>query len=574
MARLKLRGPTPAAFILIIIIIIGDCFEGATVERDEDIRIVSRYKNMSEATNSLYQALIDQSVPFESRCKRYVVLLSMAANKGIPYETTVSQLSSLQEHTVDAHSRNVDARRKSMLLMAAIDRYRVSKLEPPFIELLQCLKQIDLPQVQVYLSDRELILLENLYYHILSSPDSKIDMSQVNVDDLHPDFFRTLRIIFSGHLKEETISTVSDSQVELGQKATSRGAQSSGGEVQKQANQKTDMTAEERRKLQLERKRERERQRRRSLQGDDWHRHREGERLRQRRFRLMGGIVGQLRPRLRARERRHKDQQVGQYLQRQQLNFERYYPEQLAPHFLSEGFASSSEPIGISSTAQPDTWQQQSEQPSTIDDFLTPDSRRSLLPSNDFQQNKQSALLNSLIPSSQSHQRRFRLEQPLDQPMKLYPHFPRDMNDRATSPSSSPPQAYLSPDQVGHRQPIGDANRLDSLSPLRTHFQVQSGRPETLNYVAESESRGGRSPSTGSNMPDLQATDPTTEQSNRKDIQTSVASELNGTDVVTQSSSNPAPPPISKDTFFLADAFDDLGDPWDDFDREWRRVGN
>lgn len=565
MASLRTVGFIIALNIIVIIILKG-CCQCVDIEYNEDISIMKRHRNMSEATSSLYESLKAKSMSLESRCKRHIILLSMATKKGVPYESTVSQLSTLPEDIVDEHVRGIHIGRRVLLLMAAIDRYRVSKLEPPFFELLECLKQIKLPQVEVYLEDRELALVISLYRQILESPDVKIDLEQINTYDLHPAFCKTLEIIFRGHLKDEAKHSDADARRE--EEGESSGApQSSLAQLlQVGRAERRKMSAEEQRELILQKKRIRERERRRNRRGDDWHRHREGERLRQRRLRLMETTTQQ-QGRLRQQRRRFKslvegrtdrqkrlDEQLGEYLQRQLKR--KYSSGPVSEHMTTP-------PDPVASMDHSSSERQQLER-LFDDEFIL----RSLIlpPSSNQKSSEQMAPGSS---DSQSRQKQIRLEQP--QPSTMFPRSAPDTTVQDSHSSLYPHQIDLNLDQT--TQDMGEPQRKNG-DEVQTNYpvppEVEGQISGHYKYVTDSGLRGAWSPSI---MSDWHVPGAVVDQSNSLSDLTSVASRLEDTEAVVESFSNPAQQTEKKDdnewpgTGILSD----MDDPWDDFDRELAR---
>lgn len=91
--------------------------------------------------------------------------------------------------------------------MSAIDNYRTSQLVPPVLDLIECLKQIDVPLVEKYLDNDELKMTIYLYQQALDSPFKHIDLDNFDLDKFHTALRVNLRAILRGHLKCERYIT-------------------------------------------------------------------------------------------------------------------------------------------------------------------------------------------------------------------------------------------------------------------------------------------------------------------------------------------------------------------------------
>lgn len=154
---------------------------------------------MSSALDYMRELLPDQ-ISLEEKCKRYTVLLAMAAVTGIPYQSSVIDIAKLDHLQLDEHYRGIDVDRLSSLYMRATERYRTTRLTPTFIEIIECLEKIDTPSVKKYLGTRELKIIVDLYMQVLGQPDVSINLDDLDLANLHPTFLTTLHNLFNGYL--------------------------------------------------------------------------------------------------------------------------------------------------------------------------------------------------------------------------------------------------------------------------------------------------------------------------------------------------------------------------------------
>lgn len=154
---------------------------------------------MSKALNYIHDSL-PGNTPLEEKCQRYAVLLSMSATLGVPYELSVSKLIMLDGYSLNLQYQKIDADDMSSFYMSAIDRYRITQLAPPFLEIIECLRMIDKPFVKVYLSNDELKIIVDLYKMVLGMPVTMVNLSGADLRTFHPSFQKTLRQLFQGHL--------------------------------------------------------------------------------------------------------------------------------------------------------------------------------------------------------------------------------------------------------------------------------------------------------------------------------------------------------------------------------------
>lgn len=130
----------------------------------------------------------------EEMCQRYTVLLSLT--NGVPNEAYAYWVQIMEKSTLEEHYEKVDLHNKSLLMMAAVDRFRVTKLAPAFIDLVDCIREIDTPSTKAYTENEEIVVIEDLYKQVLGLPNKKIDLRTLNMKKHHPTFRATLGNLF------------------------------------------------------------------------------------------------------------------------------------------------------------------------------------------------------------------------------------------------------------------------------------------------------------------------------------------------------------------------------------------
>lgn len=162
-----------------------------------------RFNDVSQAINYMYERLPDD-MSMEEKCKRYAVLSLKSLSEKRPYETTVSNVVTMDKNNLDRHYRTIDINRLSGLYMSAIDRYRITQLAPPFIDLVECLSQIDTTAVRSYLTNWELVVILDLYKQVLGLP-GVISLHSLDITNFHSAFWSTLRNLFKQYLNIDRI---------------------------------------------------------------------------------------------------------------------------------------------------------------------------------------------------------------------------------------------------------------------------------------------------------------------------------------------------------------------------------
>lgn len=156
--------------------------------------------SIAQAINFLHESFPEQ-MPSGERCKRYAVLSSFLASKGRHHSKAMSQFFQMRDDDIDLYHQTL-ADQLPGIYMAAIDAFRASDLGAPFLELIECLKQIDKPFIRAYLDNPELILIMDVHKQILQSPETKIDISSINLDQFAPAFQTSFLYLFKSNLSD------------------------------------------------------------------------------------------------------------------------------------------------------------------------------------------------------------------------------------------------------------------------------------------------------------------------------------------------------------------------------------
>lgn len=133
-------------------------------------------------------------ISLDERCQRYTVLLSLCG--GVPNESLVFRVATMDKSNLSNHYEEMSLHNRTALLMAAADRYRITNLAPSFLELVDCIRQIDQPSAQGYVEHDEIVVIENLYRQVLGLPGITIDLKNLNLNRFHPAFRATLGNLF------------------------------------------------------------------------------------------------------------------------------------------------------------------------------------------------------------------------------------------------------------------------------------------------------------------------------------------------------------------------------------------
>lgn len=154
---------------------------------------------MTASCNYLHQNMPNHFTT-EDKCKRYALLLHMTAAGGLPRESSVDDLIRSDNAVLDNELLAIDADMVSQSYMRAAEKYRISRLAPAFIDIIECLNKIDTPMVKKYLDDRELKIIVHLYKQVLGLSEGPIDLNFLDLTDCSHNFMVTLKNLFQGQL--------------------------------------------------------------------------------------------------------------------------------------------------------------------------------------------------------------------------------------------------------------------------------------------------------------------------------------------------------------------------------------
>lgn len=157
-----------------------------------------RCRDIIKALTYLQMSMPSQ-LPLDHRCKRYISLLALAEIRGTPLRSAVYQLATMHEAIIDVIYRDIGVDRRKSLYTGAIYRYRASKLEPPFIDLVACLRQTDTSLSGSYLTE-ELDLILDLYKKVMDWPAFTIDLDAIDLSRFDPAFKTALKNLFKENL--------------------------------------------------------------------------------------------------------------------------------------------------------------------------------------------------------------------------------------------------------------------------------------------------------------------------------------------------------------------------------------
>lgn len=166
----------------------------------EYLHITRTFKSVPAAINYLHASLPDDT-PLDEKCKRYAILLSTVSGNTRPHESDAFRASALDSQGLNNEYGRLYIDDVIQSYMVAIERYRIRKLAPPFLELIDCLRQLDVPSVRFYLSNPELNVIITLYKQVVDSPTTKIDLDKLNLNGFNPFFRANLENHFRGNIK-------------------------------------------------------------------------------------------------------------------------------------------------------------------------------------------------------------------------------------------------------------------------------------------------------------------------------------------------------------------------------------
>lgn len=170
----------------------------------ESSTVRARLSDASEAINHMYNNL-PMNLSMEEKCKRYAVLSSKALSERLPYGSTVMQVLTMDKKDLDRQYDEMGSNRISYAYMSSIDRYILTQLAPPFIELVDCLRRFDSSAARTYLRDAELSIISDLYKQVLGLPGTNINIEQLNSSKFRQAFCAILRKHFDGYFDLDAI---------------------------------------------------------------------------------------------------------------------------------------------------------------------------------------------------------------------------------------------------------------------------------------------------------------------------------------------------------------------------------
>lgn len=182
-----------------------------------------RFQDITKAISLMHKCLPGH-LSTDEKCKRYSVLSIKPITEKVPYETALS-VAMMESAEVNAHYDELDESQIIWNYMIALDRYRVTQLAPPFLEILECLRRINTAEARRYLDNPEIVLIANLYRRALGLlNESSVDMVRIDFDKFHESFKTTVRNLFrpffeideSGNISMRSVSS-RDAAVQEGQ---------------------------------------------------------------------------------------------------------------------------------------------------------------------------------------------------------------------------------------------------------------------------------------------------------------------------------------------------------------------
>lgn len=163
-----------------------------------NIDVTTPCHDSAEAINRLFRYLPEQ-MPLESRCKRYAVFLSTADTEGVANEVALLQAAALREDILEGLYREISTLDLASRYMTTIDSYRTTHLEPAFMDLIECLRGIEIAEAKSYLNDPSLIMIVDLYKLALGPPAHAIYLQSIDLSGFSPAFRDILRNLFAVH---------------------------------------------------------------------------------------------------------------------------------------------------------------------------------------------------------------------------------------------------------------------------------------------------------------------------------------------------------------------------------------
>lgn len=169
-----------------------------------EIDFTTPCRDVVEAISRLHSSLPDH-MPLEAKCKRYAVLLSMIHSEGVSEQVALLQLSVMSEKILNMLYEELRPTELASSYSNMIDTYRSSHLEPAFIDVVECSRQLfkrsryDPISWLKYLYDQELDMIVTLYKRALGPPAKEIDLDSVDLSAFDPEFRKSLGRLFEKH---------------------------------------------------------------------------------------------------------------------------------------------------------------------------------------------------------------------------------------------------------------------------------------------------------------------------------------------------------------------------------------
>lgn len=159
-----------------------------------------RFRDVVDAVNFLHDNLPAQST-LDEKCKKYAVVSSIALSEKVPHRQSILNAMSLDENQLDKEYRAINIDRKIHVYLTTIDRYRIVGLAPAFIDIIECLRKIDTPAINIYLNHQELVIVLDLYKQVLGLPGTQIDPKSLHPNQFSPAFWESLKNLFERYFQ-------------------------------------------------------------------------------------------------------------------------------------------------------------------------------------------------------------------------------------------------------------------------------------------------------------------------------------------------------------------------------------
>lgn len=245
------RNCLSIAFVLMLILA-GDIDCGRDANRMSMLSKAGRFRDIAQAVNFLKENL-HPNMAFEEQCKRYAVLSDISLAVKFPYKKTLLEVATMELDVLNEQYDQLGIERISYGYMSVIDRYRVTKLAPPILDLIECLKKIDRPTVRTYLANEELNIIIDLYKQVLEQPEKEIAAGNVNLKRLRPVFRNKLRNLFSDYCDIDKIlgipSSSSQNPIHPSSKSESSSAEAQSIEQSRESELEKQSSLERRREM-------------------------------------------------------------------------------------------------------------------------------------------------------------------------------------------------------------------------------------------------------------------------------------------------------------------------------------